>query len=184
LKNAVWDSEILGLVAQIHEYKGRQELYLKQKPKELDRLIGIAKIQSTEAHSTQEMILIDAVHPSQQNCQKLETLPFGRSIRVRWFCCDRATEFLCSLYQQSNQFLATALPSREAITFQRLLIQNKLDFGYSPMAGTPKSRGGLPSGRKNIKFPSFRQRSRSQNSLLHYKRISTPCCFCRYFLYI
>ena len=33
-----WDSEIIGLVAQIHEYKGRQELYLKQKPMELDRL--------------------------------------------------------------------------------------------------------------------------------------------------
>jgi len=30
-----WDSEIIGLVAQIHEYKGRQELYLKQKPAEL-----------------------------------------------------------------------------------------------------------------------------------------------------
>ena len=25
-----WDSEIIGLVAQIHEHKGRQELYLKQ----------------------------------------------------------------------------------------------------------------------------------------------------------
>ena len=30
-----WDSEIIGLVAQIHEYKGRQELYMKQKPAEL-----------------------------------------------------------------------------------------------------------------------------------------------------
>ena len=31
LKDRQWDSEILGLVAQIHEYKGRQELYLKKK---------------------------------------------------------------------------------------------------------------------------------------------------------
>ena len=31
LKDRHWDSEILGLVAQIHEFKGRQELYLKQK---------------------------------------------------------------------------------------------------------------------------------------------------------
>ena len=30
LKERKWDSEILGLVAQIHEFKGRQELYLKQ----------------------------------------------------------------------------------------------------------------------------------------------------------
>lgn len=51
-----WDSEILGLVAQIHEYKGRQELYLKQKPAELERLIEIAKIQSTEASNEIEGI--------------------------------------------------------------------------------------------------------------------------------
>ena len=47
LKNRMWDSELLGLVAQIHEFRGRQELYLKQKPEELERLIEIAKIQST-----------------------------------------------------------------------------------------------------------------------------------------
>ena len=51
-----WNSEILGLVAQNHEYKGRQELYLKQKPAELDRLIEIAKVQSTEASNEIEGI--------------------------------------------------------------------------------------------------------------------------------
>ena len=39
LRSQQWDSEILGLVAQIHEFKGRQELYLKQKPAVLDKLI-------------------------------------------------------------------------------------------------------------------------------------------------
>ena len=43
-------------MAQIHEYKGRQELYLKQKPAELDRLIEIAKVQSTEASNEIEGI--------------------------------------------------------------------------------------------------------------------------------
>lgn len=56
LASRSWDSEVLGLVAQIHEYKGRQELYLKQKPAELDRLIEIAKIQSTEASNEIEGI--------------------------------------------------------------------------------------------------------------------------------
>ena len=56
LKNKTWDNEILGLVAQIHEYKGRQELYLKQKPEELDKLVEIAKIQSTEASNEIEGI--------------------------------------------------------------------------------------------------------------------------------
>lgn len=56
LKNKTWDNEVLGLVAQIHEYKGRQELYLKQKPAELDKLVEIAKIQSTEASNEIEGI--------------------------------------------------------------------------------------------------------------------------------
>ena len=42
LKEYQWDSEVLGLVAQIHEFKGRQELYLKQKPAALEKLVEIA----------------------------------------------------------------------------------------------------------------------------------------------
>ena len=34
-----WDSEILLYVAKIHEYKGRQDLYIRQKPVELERLV-------------------------------------------------------------------------------------------------------------------------------------------------
>ena len=48
LAERTWDNEILSYVAQIHEHKGRQELFLRQKPLELIRLIEIAKIQSTE----------------------------------------------------------------------------------------------------------------------------------------
>ena len=57
LKNHKWDSEILGLVAQIHEFKGKQELYLKQKPVALEKLVEIAKIQSTEASNKIEGIV-------------------------------------------------------------------------------------------------------------------------------
>ncbi len=56
LKTKHWDNEILGLVAQIHEHKGRQELYLQQKPEELERLVEIAKVQSTEASNEIEGI--------------------------------------------------------------------------------------------------------------------------------
>ena len=41
LKNKTWDSEIISLVAQIHEYKGRQEVYLRQKPEELEKSLDI-----------------------------------------------------------------------------------------------------------------------------------------------
>ena len=51
-----WDGEILRYVAKIHEAKGRQELYLPRKPKELERLVKIAKIQSTKASNQIEGI--------------------------------------------------------------------------------------------------------------------------------
>ncbi len=49
LYKKAWDTDILNLVAKIHECKGRQDLFIRQKPVELDRLVEIAKIQSTEA---------------------------------------------------------------------------------------------------------------------------------------
>ena len=46
LKDKKWDSEVLGLVVSIYKYQGKQELYLKQRPRELNKLIEIAKIQN------------------------------------------------------------------------------------------------------------------------------------------
>ena len=57
IKEQKWDSEILGLVAAIYKYAGKQELYLKQKPSELEKLVEIAKIQSTEASNAIEGIV-------------------------------------------------------------------------------------------------------------------------------
>ncbi|MBQ7070311.1 MAG: Fic family protein [Ruminococcus sp.] len=57
IKDQKWDSEILGLVAGIYKYAGKQELYLKQKPHELEKLVEIAKIQSTEASNAIEGIV-------------------------------------------------------------------------------------------------------------------------------
>lgn len=52
-----WDSEVLGLIAAIYKEAGKQELYLKQKPQELEKLVEIAKIQSTEASNEIEGIV-------------------------------------------------------------------------------------------------------------------------------
>lgn len=57
IKNKMWDSDILGLIAAIYKYAGKQELYLKQKPNELEKLVEIAKIQSTEASNAIEGIV-------------------------------------------------------------------------------------------------------------------------------
>ena len=57
IKNQKWDSDILGLIAAIYKEAGKQELYLKQKPQELEKLVEIAKIQSTEASNAIEGII-------------------------------------------------------------------------------------------------------------------------------
>lgn len=56
LENLKLDSDIVFLLGRIHEAKGKQELFLAQKPKELDKLVEIAKIQSTEASNAIEGI--------------------------------------------------------------------------------------------------------------------------------
>ena len=57
IKNQKWDSDILGLIAAIYKEAGKQEMYLKQKPQELEKLVEIAKIQSTEASNAIEGII-------------------------------------------------------------------------------------------------------------------------------
>ena len=57
LADRTWDNEIISYISQIHEFKGKQELFLRQRPVELDRLIEIAKVQSTEASNRIEGII-------------------------------------------------------------------------------------------------------------------------------
>lgn len=57
IKDLKWDSDVLGLIAAIYKEAGKQELYLKQRPEELEKLVEIAKIQSTEASNAIEGIV-------------------------------------------------------------------------------------------------------------------------------
>ena len=52
-----WDSEMLELIAAIYKEAGKQEMYLKRRPEELEKLVDIAKIQSTEASNAIEGIV-------------------------------------------------------------------------------------------------------------------------------
>lgn len=72
LKDRTWDSEILSYVAQIHEHKGRQQVLLKQQPTELERLVEIAKIQSTDASNE-----IEGIRTT--------------NIRLKQLCADKTT---------------------------------------------------------------------------------------------
>ena len=76
IKDQKWDSEILGLVAAIYKEAGKQEMYLKQRPTELEKLVEIAKIQSTEASNAIEGIVTTSTRIKQLVAEK--TTPKNR----------------------------------------------------------------------------------------------------------
>ena len=39
IREMKWDSDILGYIAAIYKEAGKQELYLKQRPEELEKLV-------------------------------------------------------------------------------------------------------------------------------------------------
>ena len=46
LSEQKWDSDILGYIAAIYKEAGKQELYLKQRPEELEKLVSENKAES------------------------------------------------------------------------------------------------------------------------------------------
>lgn len=71
--------EIISMITQIHELKGEQKLLIKTKRDELDRLIEVAKIQSTEASNR-----IEGIHTSDNRLRALvndKTRPKNRNER-------------------------------------------------------------------------------------------------------
>ena len=77
IREQKWDSEILGLVAAIYKEAGKQELYLKQRPEELEKLVEIARIQSTEASNAIEGIVTTSTRIRQLVEEK--TMPRNRN---------------------------------------------------------------------------------------------------------
>ena len=77
IKEQKWDSEILGLIAAIYKEAGKQELSLRKKPEELEKLVEIAKIQSTEASNAIEGIVTTSTRIRQLVTEK--TTPKNRN---------------------------------------------------------------------------------------------------------
>lgn len=93
IKEQKWDSDILGLVAAIYKYAGKQELYLKQKPNELERLVEIAKVQSTEASNAIEGIVTTNTRIKQLVEEK--TTPRNRDEQITYYIASISQRFLC-----------------------------------------------------------------------------------------
>ena len=69
--------DIVSLVAQIHEYKGEQALFIEAKADTLTQLLEIAKIQSTEASNK-----IEGIYTSDERLKKIvfdKTMPKTRN---------------------------------------------------------------------------------------------------------
>lgn len=79
LSEKKWDNDILLLCAKIHECKGRQELFVRQKPAQLGRLVEVARIQSTEASNRIEGIVTTSTRMKQLVAEK--TTPRNRDER-------------------------------------------------------------------------------------------------------
>ena len=75
-ESTMWDSEIINLLTQIHEHKGKQELFIQQKPAVLDTLVEIAKIQSIEDSNKIEGIVTTSVRIKELMQEK--TTPHNR----------------------------------------------------------------------------------------------------------
>lgn len=76
-KDKACDSEILSLVAAIYREAGKQEMFLREKPQDLDKLVEIAKVQSTEASNAIEGIVTTSTRLKQLVEEK--TTPRNRS---------------------------------------------------------------------------------------------------------
>ena len=74
-----WDNEILNYLSQIHEYKGKQELFLRQKPVEMEKLVEVAKVQSIESSNRIEGIITTSTRIGQ--LAKEKTTPKNRDER-------------------------------------------------------------------------------------------------------
>ena len=57
IRDQKWDSDMLGLIAAIYKEAGKQEMHLKQRPEELEKLVEIAKVKSTESSNAIEGIV-------------------------------------------------------------------------------------------------------------------------------
>lgn len=106
-KKYSWDNEILNYLTLIHEFKGKQELYLRQKPVEMEKLIEIAKVQSVESSNRIEGIVTTSSRIGQ--IVKDKTTPRNRDEREIAGYRD-----VLNTIHESNEFI----PVRSSIILQ------------------------------------------------------------------
>lgn len=142
--NQKWDSEILGLIAAIYKEAGKQELYLKQRPEELEKLVEIAKIQSTASSNAIEGIVTTSTRIRQLVEEK--TTPKNRDEQEIAGYRD-----VLSIIHES--FDAIPLTRNYILQLHKILYSHM----YNPMAGQTKNvqnyiSATYPDGHTEILF--------------------------------
>lgn len=144
LKNRTWDNEILSYVAKIHEFKGKQELYFRQKPVELERLVEIAKVQSTESSNR-----IEGIVTTRSRLQKLvedKTTPRNRDEKE-----ILGYRNVLNLIHENYQYIP--LKSNYILQLHRDLLQyTELSYGGKYKTSPNEIDAVLPNGEKRILF--------------------------------
>ena len=143
-KEQKWDSDILGLIAAIYKEAGKQEQYLKQRPQEMEKLIEIAKIQSTEASNAIEGIVTTSTRIKQLVEEK--TTPRNRDEQE----IAGYRDVLNVIHESFD-----AIP----ITQNNILLLHKMLYSHmnNPLAGRTKSvqnyiSAAYPDGHTEILF--------------------------------
>ncbi len=139
-----WDSEILLYVAKIHEYKGRQELYVRQKPVELERLVEVARIQSTEASNKIEGIVTTSTRIKQLMSEK--TSPRNRDEKEIMGYRD-----VLNTIHESHEFIPLR-PSYILQLHRDLLKRTGLSYGGTFKNVQNYIKETLPDGTEIIRF--------------------------------
>lgn len=144
IKNQKWDSKILSLIAAIYKEAGKQEMYLKQRPEELEKLVEIAKVQSTESSNAIEGIVTTSTRIRQLVEEK--TAPKNRDEQE----IAGYRDVLNIIHEDFD-----AIP----ITQNYILQLHKILYSHmnNPMAGRTKSvqnyiSASYPDGRTEIIF--------------------------------
>ncbi|MBQ7670848.1 MAG: Fic family protein [Clostridia bacterium] len=144
LKDRLWDHEVIEYIGAIYKEAGKQELYLKQRPEELDKLVEIAKIQSTEASNAIEGIVTTSIRIRQLVEEK--TTPRNRDEKE----IAGYRDVLAIIHESFD-----AIP----ITQNYILQLHKILYNHlaNPMAGKTKNvqnyiSASYPGGREEILF--------------------------------
>ena len=144
LSKHLWDTETMNLTNMIHEYKGKQDLYIQQKPNELEKLVVIAKVQSTE--SSNRMEGVKTTSSRIKSLMEQKTTPRNRDEKEIAGYRD-----VLNTIHENNEYI----PIRSSYILQ--LHRDLMQYTGSPMGGKYKAVQNYleeerPDGTKFIRF--------------------------------